>query len=174
VLCLILTGCDDVLVTAKLDPIQDDRVVGVWANSEDPADLGVIEKSGDGYAIQPEEPGGKPNKFTLSRVGEAVFAQMEEKCANHVFSFAGDTRTCYQLARLDFEGDSFVFQRIDLDKFRGAKNLNVQHIVATAYEKRGDHISCALINAPAADLLAFLTTYPRDAFTVGGRMLRRK
>jgi hypothetical protein len=172
--CLLLTGCDDVLVTSKLDPIQDDGIVGVWANIADPGDLGTIERNGDGYAIKPEERGGKPTRFTLSRAGDAEFAQIEEPCANHVFSFRGDTRTCYLIVRLEVNADSLTFRQLDPEKFHDDVESNIEYRVATVKPKRGTSTTCVLIEAPKADLLAYLATLPLDRYQPGIRMLRKK
>ncbi|MEO5925128.1 MAG: hypothetical protein ABIR70_15005 [Bryobacteraceae bacterium] len=172
--CFLLTGCDDLLVTTKLPPIQDDRVMGVWANPEDPTDLGIIGKRGDGYAIRPQEPGGEPTLFTLSRAGDALFAQIEEKCANHVFSFRGDSRTCYQIVRLDFDENSMTFRQLDPGVFEKIPDVNVEYRVATSHPKRGDSVTCALIESPGPELLAFLASLPSDSYKAGTRMLRKE
>ncbi len=173
-LCLLLTSCDDVLVSAKLPPIQDDRIVGVWSNPEDSDDLGKIEKSGDGYVIQPEEAGGKVTRFTLSRAGETEFAQLEDKCTGHVFSFPGDRRTCYQIVRVEFGVDSLTFQRIDTKMFEKDAELAIEYRIATSRPKRGDSVTCVLIESPAPEVLAFLATLPENSFKTETRMLRRK
>jgi hypothetical protein len=171
--CIVLTGCEDVLVLEKLPPIQDDRLVGTWANGDDPDDIGVIEKSGDGYTMRSAAPNGERVKLTLARSGSTEFAQVEEKCSSHVFSFTGDTRTCYRIVRVEFEGDSFTFWQIDLDKFRNSPDLDVQYRIATAQPRRGDKTSCALIDAPLSELVAFLAAYPKDGYKEGDRMRRR-
>ena len=172
--CLLLTACDDVLVIAKLPPVQDDRIVGVWANVEDPDDLGNIEKSGDGYVIKPQEAGGKVTRFTLARAGDSLFAQIEDACTGHVFSFPGDRRTCYQVALLEFGVDSLVFQRIDTKMFEKEEELSVEYRIATSKPKRGDSVTCVLIESPAPDVLAFLAALPPSSFKNGTRMLRRR
>jgi len=170
--CLVLSGCDDVLVTTRLDPIRDDRVVGVWANPEDPNDLGIITRSGDGYAIRPREAGGKSTRFTLSRAGDVEFAQIEEKCANHVFSFQGDSRTCYLTLRLEFGANSLTFRQIGVDVFTKNPDLNAEYRIATSHPKRGDSVTCALIESPAPELLTFLASLPADSYKAGTRVLR--
>ena len=173
-LCLLLTGCDDVMITAKLPAIQDDRMVGNWANPEDPDDIGVIEKSGEGYVIKPRETGGKTTRFTLSKSGETLFAQVEDTCVGHVFSFPGDGRTCYQIVRLEFGVVSLVFQRIDTKMFEKDDDLGIQYRIATSKPKRGDSVTCVLIESPASEVLAFLATLPDSSYKAETRMLRRK
>jgi hypothetical protein len=171
--CVLLTGCEDVLVLEKLPPLQDDRLVGTWASDDDPDDIGVIEKSGDGYTMRSSNPNGERVKLTLARAGSVEFAQLEEKCSNHVFSFTGDTRTCYRMVRIEFEGDSLTFWQFDLDKFRNSPELDVQYRLATAQPKRGNKTSCALIDASLPELVAFLATYPKDGYKEGDRMRRK-
>lgn len=173
-LCLGLTGCDDVMVTARLQPVSDDRVVGVWVNPEDPSDLGRIIRSGDGYAISPEAPGGETTKFTVSHAGDAVFAQIEEPCANHVFSFKGDTRTCYQMVRLEFSENAMTFRQLDPRLFERLPDVNLDYRVATSHPRRGDSVTCALIESPAAELVAFLGSLPADSYKAGTRMVRKE
>ena len=171
--CLLLTGCEDVLVLEKLPPLQDDRIVGSWASADDPDDIGVIEKSGEGYTMRSSNPNGERVKLTLARAGSVEFAQVEEKCSNHVFSFNGDARTCYRMVRLEFEGDALTFWQLDLDKFQNSPELDVQYRLATAQPKRGNKTSCALIDAPLPEVVAFLATYPKDSYKEGGRLLRK-
>lgn len=173
-MCLALTGCDDVLVTTKLEPVRDDRVVGVWANGEDPSDLGVIVRSGEGYEIKPDEAGGRSTRFTLGRAGEALFAQIEERCATHVFSIPGDTRTCYQIALLEFSGNSLTFHRLDPALFETLPEVNLEYRVATSHPKSGPSVTCALIESPAVELAAFLAALPAESYTPGMRMERQE
>ncbi len=173
-LCVVLCGCDDVLVSAKLDPIQDDRLIGTWVDAADPEDAGVIEKSGNGYTMRSDKPDAEKTKFTLARSGDAEFAQLDEKCSDHVFSFPGDPRTCYRIVRIDFGTDSFTFGQIDIKKFRAVRDLHLKYRIAEAFEKDRDSTVCALIEASPAELLAFLSTYPKDAYTEGTQMRRKK
>jgi hypothetical protein len=133
--CVLLTGCDDVLVTAKLDPVQDDRLLGTWVDSDDPTDAGVIEKSGDGYTMRSDKPDGEKTKFTLARSGDVEFAQLEEECSGHAFSFRGDTRTCYSIVRMEFGADTFTFAQLDVAKFQNARHPNLKYRIATAFDK---------------------------------------
>ena len=171
--CFLLSGCDDVLVSAKLDPIQDDRLVGTWVDATDPEDAGVIEKSGDGYTMRSDKENAEKTKFTLARSGDVEFAQLEEKCSDHVFSFPGDPRTCYRIVRIDFGTDSFSFSQIDIKKFQAARDLHLKYRIAEAFEKDRDSTVCALIEASPSELLAFLSTYPKDAYKEGSRMRRK-
>lgn len=171
--CIFLTGCEDVLVLEKLPPLQDDRIVGSWASVDDPDDIGIIEKSGDGYTMRSTTPNGERVKLTLARAGSVEFAQVEERCSNHVFSYSGDVRTCYRMVRVELEGDELTFWQLDLDKFRDAPELDVQFRVATAQSKGRNKTSCALIDAPLPEVVAFLATHPKEAYKEGGR-LRRK
>jgi hypothetical protein len=171
--CVLLTGCDDVLVAAKLDPIQDDRIVGTWVDADDQKDAGVIERSGDGYTMRADKAGAEKTKFTLAVSGDATFAQLEEKCSGHVFSFPGDTRTCYRIVRLEFGADSIAFTEIDLEKFRNARGLGLKYRIAETFEKDGNGTACALIEATPSELLAFLSADPRDAYKEGNRMRRK-
>jgi hypothetical protein len=102
------------------------------------------------------------------------FAQIEEKCANHVFSFRGDTRTCYQIVRLEFTENSLTFRQIESEVFEKNPELSVEYRVATSHPKRGDSVTCALIESPAPELLAFLATLPSDNYQAGTRMLRKE
>lgn len=172
-LCLALTGCDDVLVTAKLDPIQDDRLVGTWVDSDDPSDAGVIEKSGDGYTMRSDSSDGEKTTFTLARSGDMEFVQLEDKCGGHVFSFPGDTRTCYRIERVEVGADSFSFAELDVNKFQAAKHVSLKYRIATDYDKDGNSTVCALIEADPTDLVAFLAGYPKDAYKEGSRMRRK-
>jgi hypothetical protein len=173
VACILLTGCEDVLVLEKLPPIQDDRLVGTWASSDDPDDVGIIEKSGEGYIMRSSAPNGERVKLTLARAGNVEFAQLEEKCGQHVFSFAGDTRTCYRIVRIELEADSLRFWQLDVDQFQDADDLDVQYRVASAQPRRGDKTTCALIDAPLSELVAFLAAYPVDRYKEGDRLTRK-
>jgi hypothetical protein len=178
ILCVALTACDDVLTSVKLDPIQDDRLVGTWVDTDDPDDAGVIEKSGDGYTMRSDKPDAEKTKFTLARAGDTEFAQVEDKCSDHMFALPGDASTCYRIVRLEFGVDSFAFYQINLDKFRDGRNRSVQHRIGTGYlpyqdKKSGGSISCALIDAAPAALAEFLATYPKDAYGEG-TSIRRK
>lgn len=171
---ILLAGCEDVLVLEKMPPIQDDRLVGTWATAGDPDDIGVIEKTGDGYTMRSSTPDGERVRLTLARAGEAEFALLEEKCSSHVFSYSGDVRTCYRLVRIEFDGDSLTFWQLDLDKFRNAPELDLQFRIATAQSKGREKTSCALIDAPLPELVAFLASYPKDGYKEGDRVVRKR
>ncbi len=102
-----------------------------------------------------------------------MFAQLEEKCTSHVFSFTGDTRPCYQIVRLEFEESALTFRQIDVKLFEKDPELSIEYRVATSHPKRGDSVTCALIESPAPDLLAFLAALPANNFKTGTRMSRK-
>jgi hypothetical protein len=172
-ICLLLSGCDDVLATAKLDSVQDDRLVGTWVDADDPEDAGVIEKSGDSYTMRSDKPDAEKTRFTLARAGDVEFAQLEEKCSGHVFSYPGDTRTCFRIVRVEFAEDSFTFAEIDIEEFQDANDLHLKYKIASTFEKDGESTVCALIEASPPELLAFLAAYPEDGYKEGSRMRRR-
>jgi hypothetical protein len=175
---MILTGCDDVLTTIKLEPVQEDRILGAWSEPDSP-DTFDIERHENGYRIASHDPNGSgdPIDFTLARAGDTLFMQFRETCANHVFSYDGDTRTCYKLSRVELGTNEFTVYSVGLEGFlkqssKGA--VKVDHKISRSVSKDGTNTTCVLIEGTARDLSAWLAAYPKEAYDDPARVVRAK
>ena len=176
--CVVLVGCNDVLTTTQLDPVQDDRILGTWVDPNEPDDIGTIERNGVGYRARSADTAKdeEPISFTIARAGQQLFVQSEEKCVGHAFAHPNDNRQCYRISRIDIRPNELAFSEIDLDYFLKQSEhgkLAIEHFVARRVDKEGESTTCVLLEGTPAELSAFLAAYPSDGFKSSSR-LRRK
>jgi hypothetical protein len=162
-----------VLTTTKLDPVQDDRILGKWSGEKEDVAVEIV-RSGTGYRIVDED---APTEFTLARAGASLFAQVPDKCSNHMFSFEGDTRKCYRLVRIEFGDGDFSMSQLSRQGFQDENDRNavkIRHRIGIDARTDGDATICVLLHGTAEELAAVLAAYPKTAYEDAERILRVK
>jgi len=176
---LLVTGCD-VVATADLPVVQDDRIVGEWMGPDElglgkpPTERVIIKRSGTNYiyGTADEYAKGNTSVFALSKIGNIVLIldakdkgkDPSDVCREVFHNTSGTCRTL--LGRVDISQDvctlrMFDSRRIALDSLANA--IQIPHEIHKRMSPDGGFKSKSsveiLLTADTKGLESFLGTY---------------
>ncbi len=179
---LATAGCDEVLSTAQLPSVREDRILGEWKDLGFPgappeADPLSIRFANGAYRMGTSDEFAKGNEtsFTLARAGHLLIAQVP--APNHCDEFGTKGQPCWGLYRLGLAGNrinwyDFDAQRLGRESFSGA--LDIAHSLHRQRKDDGAFDNTILLSADASGLQRFLDSYvkKRGVFRLTGRLER--